>query len=547
MNHSDRSNSRLFDRSSYSDTTISVYNIISSYFVHIYYNTLYQTAVSLKAKGVVPNITLGYRDRILTFVNVIDSKCKKYYKKENYSGILDNLRKEFETWTNCDTLTLTECINKIVREFVPGDFFDSIGKDQRRNILSIVLIGALRNFNHHVSNQYMKMIIDNHDDTDNVVALTEKFVDCLIEERQKLYMQFMNSESKQSEKIDKKYVDMMRCEIAKLNDMCKKFENENKQLQQSLHERVEQLSKVIKKARKNEERAHAFENELNTLKTQLNYQDYGQQSRQRSQEQSREQFNRMEQLEEFNRKEQQDRQQKEQKEREREQERQQQDRQQKEQKEREREQERQQREQQKEQREQREQREREQERQQREQKEKDQKEREREQERQQKDRSRRIKQDEQAERDSAEKLAELLELEDPIKPTKTVKKQSVKVAEESDEEEPVKVFKKIVEKNSKSVVKRVVKKKVADPEPTKEQAKEQANEQAKEQAKEQPKKSSKTPKAEEPLKEPLDLDFDIVDMPTDDTIDSLLNSHTDNGETIALDDLNDLDDSNMYM
>ncbi len=262
----DRNNSRLFDRSSYSDTTISVYNIISSYFVHIYYNTLYQTAVSLKVKGVVPNITLGYRDRIMTFVNVIDSKCKKYYKKENYTGILNNLRKEFETWTNCDTLTMTECINKIVKEVVPEDFYDSIGKDQRRNILSIVLIGALRNFNNHVTNQYMKMIIDNHDDTDNITALTEKFVDCLIEERQKLYTQFINKESKQPEMVDKKYIDMMRGEISKLNSMCKKLENENDQLKQSLNSRVEQLTKVIKQARKNEDRANTLEYELNELK-----------------------------------------------------------------------------------------------------------------------------------------------------------------------------------------------------------------------------------------------------------------------------------------
>ena len=140
MDRNNSSNSRIFDRSSYSNTTISVYNIISSYFVHIYYNTLYQTAVSLKASNAVPNITLGYRDRIATFVNVIDSKCKKYYKKENYMGILNNLRKEFTTWTNCETLTMTECINKIVKEFVPADFYDSIDKDQRRNILSIIII-----------------------------------------------------------------------------------------------------------------------------------------------------------------------------------------------------------------------------------------------------------------------------------------------------------------------------------------------------------------------------------------------------------------------
>jgi hypothetical protein len=266
MDRNNSSNSRIFDRSSYSNTTISVYNIISSYFVHIYYNTLYQTAVSLKASNAVPNITLGYRDRIATFVNVIDSKCKKYYKKENYMGILNNLRKEFTTWTNCETLTMTECINKIVKEFVPADFYDSIDKDQRRNILSIIIIGSLRNFNHHITNQYMKMIIDNHYDTDNITALTEKFVDCLIEERQKLYAQFMETESQHSEKVDKKYVDLMRNEISKLNALCKKLENENATLQQTLQSRVEQLTKVLRQARKNEERANLVEAELQALK-----------------------------------------------------------------------------------------------------------------------------------------------------------------------------------------------------------------------------------------------------------------------------------------
>lgn len=231
----EKANPRIFDRSVYSSTTISVFQIVGAYFVDIYYNHLYTEAIKFKTDGRVASVTEGYRHATFAFLTALDNKAKGY-KPEHYNKLIQGINEYFLFWTVYSSLTLSECINKIVREFVPADYFASLDKEQKRNILRSVLIESIREFTRIVIGEFLGAIIDNHDEPANVEALKEKIVDTFIMQREAMFHKFLDCRAggKPDEKVDKKFVDKLRAEIIRLNQQNQELINSNKGLNEQL-------------------------------------------------------------------------------------------------------------------------------------------------------------------------------------------------------------------------------------------------------------------------------------------------------------------------
>ena len=72
---------KLFARSTYSSTTISIFQIVGAYFVDVYYNHLYTEAVKFKTDGKVASVTEGYRHATFAFLSALDNKAKNETKE----------------------------------------------------------------------------------------------------------------------------------------------------------------------------------------------------------------------------------------------------------------------------------------------------------------------------------------------------------------------------------------------------------------------------------------------------------------------------------
>jgi outer membrane biosynthesis protein TonB len=241
----------MFDRSNYLPRTISVYQIVGAYLVDIYYNHLYVEAQKYKSKGDVPTITEGYRHATFAFLSGLDHHAKASYKAQHYKQLLIGINEYFKTWTSFNTLTVSDCIEKIVREFVPDDYFKSLDKDQKTDVLRMVLTGALREFTKVVVEEFLHPIIDNHDDEANIEALKERVIDIFIAERERMFHKFLASHFPASDEVvDKKFAERMREEINKLNtEKSELLQVVNKQ-QEELDVRKDQLAKVVARYRK---------------------------------------------------------------------------------------------------------------------------------------------------------------------------------------------------------------------------------------------------------------------------------------------------------
>lgn len=258
---------RIFDRSNYSSETISTFEIFASYVVNIYYNHLYIEAIKMKnSNNAVSSITEGYKHCVLAFMSAIDNRSKTY-TQATYNQLLKDINGYFSTWTNCSHLNISDCIDKIVKEFIPIDYFDSLSKDHRRIILRDVINNTIRDFSKTVVCNFLGSIIDNHKDPDNIEALKQGMMDILFMKRETFYTKFLNTAvGKHTEQVDKKIAMNMQQEIKTLTEEKTNLINENKALKSDIRLRISQLKGIIIKY-KNLHKSHAMiTKQYNTLK-----------------------------------------------------------------------------------------------------------------------------------------------------------------------------------------------------------------------------------------------------------------------------------------
>jgi hypothetical protein len=246
-------NNRLFDRSNYLTRTISVFQIVGAKLVDIYYNHLYVEATKMKASGKVPTVTEGYRHAVFAFLTALDSKSKTIQKANHYEELLIGIKEYFQLYTSYNTLTLSECIDKIAREFIPDDYFQTVDKSQKRDVVRIVIMGTLRSFTKVVISQFLSIIIDNHEEPANIQALIESMVDIFLEEREIMYHKFLASASGKIDKddvVDRKFAEKMRVEIDTLHREKSEMMSTIEKLSHEVVVRKDQLTKVLTKFRK---------------------------------------------------------------------------------------------------------------------------------------------------------------------------------------------------------------------------------------------------------------------------------------------------------
>ena len=172
-----------FDRQNYSKRSIDTFEVISSYFVDIYYNYLYTEAKKLKMSGKTNNITEGYKHALNAYKQGI----------ENPNTFKDTLKGISNFFDSCGFtgLSFTNCIERITEEFIPKDYYESVSKQQKISILKSVISESNINFIEKIVRKFLSHIIDNHNDMDNIRVLQDEFIDILIIEKERLYHKFI--------------------------------------------------------------------------------------------------------------------------------------------------------------------------------------------------------------------------------------------------------------------------------------------------------------------------------------------------------------------
>jgi hypothetical protein len=206
---------RIFDRSQYQKKTMDTFEILAAYFIDIYYNHLYLEAKKLRTNKSVTSITEGYKHALNAFIQGIENP--KSYKK-----ILVGIHSFFVS-SGFTSISFSDCIERITEEFIPKDYITSVLKQQKLSILKLVISQANKVFIEKLVKNYLTLVIDMHNDVDNIRILQDVFIDNLMLERESIYHRFISTQTKNTKSAPQTaLIEAMQLEI---KNLCKeKFE-----------------------------------------------------------------------------------------------------------------------------------------------------------------------------------------------------------------------------------------------------------------------------------------------------------------------------------
>lgn len=201
---------RLFDRNNYSSKTLENFEIMSAYYVDIFYNHLYIEAKKLKAHSSVSSITDGYKHTLNAFLKGLENP--KLYKKS-----IVGMHHYFIT-IGFASISFSKCVDKLTKEFIPTDYFNSLTVTQKMGVLRMVLNQSLKTFIRKLVDEHMAKIIDYHMEKDNVRILQDEMIDCFILEREGMYQRFIaeGTKTNKNETVNRHLAEKMQQEIKRL-------------------------------------------------------------------------------------------------------------------------------------------------------------------------------------------------------------------------------------------------------------------------------------------------------------------------------------------
>ncbi len=184
----------LFDRSEYPQSALDTFEVIAAYYVDIYYNHLFLEAKNMKSCGTVSKVVEGYKHALSAFLQSFDNA--RLYKKS-----LVGLHKFFTDNGVFSSVSFTQFTSNVVREFVPQDHFACTSHQQQMTILRAVLTQANKKFIESIVTNHLRMIVDDHNNGDNIRILQDLFIDFLMIERESIYQRFIVSRTKTNQKV----------------------------------------------------------------------------------------------------------------------------------------------------------------------------------------------------------------------------------------------------------------------------------------------------------------------------------------------------------
>ena len=183
--------------------TISKFEIIGSSYINIIYNNIYNNAILSNS-----NIKNVYVASLLEYLN--SSKEDEFFIQS-----VNCICAYFKSSTKFTDLSFKDCIELLIIEFVPSNYLNQLNKQQKSKILHGVLHNTLKRVISVVIKEYVDIIIDNHQDYNNLVKLQDIYLKNLWYEKNILLSQFADP-SQKSEDVDK----------LKIYDLLEKFKQE---------------------------------------------------------------------------------------------------------------------------------------------------------------------------------------------------------------------------------------------------------------------------------------------------------------------------------
>ena len=167
------------------------FEMISTYFVKIYYKYLYEEAINKTKnnKSMATTIAEEYRSALRAFKDGI-TKNQNYY----YSTIKD-IHQEFQKIT--PATSLTDFIDTVVKIFIPSSFHNNLINDNLRDRwMYKIMCDIIDKFNNKINTSYVDKVIDDKERNTKLINLLQDEFNCILElVKTETHIQLTNQDS----------------------------------------------------------------------------------------------------------------------------------------------------------------------------------------------------------------------------------------------------------------------------------------------------------------------------------------------------------------
>ncbi len=197
------------NRENYDPKVLSTFDIISSFFVDVFYNSLYLKARDRVREGKHQSLTDAYKTNIINYLYGIK-------QQQLYMQVVLSLHEYYQKVTVYSTIIFSDFENKLLCQFIPPEYYrDFTEKDKDANLCAIIT-HAVQEFGEIVlSSEYLRMIIDDHRNQLNITRLQDSIVEILIKKREEYYVQFAKKINQRSDKVSSEVLKKLKDELMK--------------------------------------------------------------------------------------------------------------------------------------------------------------------------------------------------------------------------------------------------------------------------------------------------------------------------------------------
>jgi hypothetical protein len=247
--------------SKYGNNTITRFDIVGSFFVNLFYNEFYKKSNSLKQQTLDKSTTDIYKELLVAYS---DFTSREEFFKQAIKGIHAYVISN----TNQIDMTHKECIDFIVKEFVPERIFVSLRDIQKSKLFHDTISNVVKQFISKILSKYIKAIVDYRSAQETSIILQNEFLDIICIEKDKVYGKFLAPKSNNNIPVEaykeklKKFIDIVSkkdAEIEKQNKLIismKNIHEKSSEIIKRLQSKVNSMENYIKENDKKKINVH---------------------------------------------------------------------------------------------------------------------------------------------------------------------------------------------------------------------------------------------------------------------------------------------------
>lgn len=247
--------------SKYGNNTITRFDIVGSFFVNLFYNEFYKKSNSLKQQTLDKSTTDIYKELLVAYS---DFTSREEFFKQAIKGIHAYVISN----TNQIDMTHKECIDFIVKEFVPEKIFISLRDIQKSKLFHDTISNVVKQFISKILSKYIKAVVDYRSSQETSIILQNEFLDIICIEKDKVYGKFLAPKCNNNIPVEA-YKEKLKNFIDIINKKDIEIERQNKIIvsMKTVHEKSSEIIRKLQSKIHSLEK-HIKENEKNNINVQ---------------------------------------------------------------------------------------------------------------------------------------------------------------------------------------------------------------------------------------------------------------------------------------